>query len=192
VGGVIHYKGLSRLFKILYWVPDPFRMKKNVAYWQSMAQYFKQKKRFLGTVLDVGCGEGLFYPYIEDYCQSIEGVDVSYFAIRRARIHYPKGQFKVADLMQLSLPEKNKKYDTVLLMNVIYYLDSKKFDSVIDQLNRLGNYVYVVYYEGEADCLNAYFISKKIQVEKIDVEKTVHYIASWPCDKVQEPESLYR
>jgi len=159
-------------------------MKKEVIYWKNIAQYFKRKKRFLGTVLDIGCGEGLFYSYLEDQCQSITGVDVSYLAIRRARINYPVGGFKVANLMQFSPPEKNKRYDTVLLMDVIYYLNPKDFDSAVNKLNSLGNYIYIVYYEGEADYLNPYFISKGICVEKIDIEKHICYVASWSHRKV--------
>src|SRR4051812_10231921 len=50
------------------------------------------------TVLDVGCGQGDFYPLCKKLGAKFEGIDISTKMIYNAKRRFPDGRFRVADL----------------------------------------------------------------------------------------------
>jgi SAM-dependent methyltransferase len=58
-------------------------------------------------VLDVGCGSGLLYRYLDQSRVTYRGIDVSPTAIGQARERFPRAQFDVADIgATIRLPER--------------------------------------------------------------------------------------
>lgn len=78
-----------------------------------------------GSVLDIGCGEGLLYPYfMSDNQFSNEGylgVDISDVAIEKAKKNFPTGDFKVLDFQKESI---SKRFDTVIFNESLYYFNN--------------------------------------------------------------------
>jgi SAM-dependent methyltransferase len=54
------------------------------------------------SVLDVGCGVGDFYPFLQGAAPSAQyhGMDISPAMVRRASERFPEGRFEVADLLE--------------------------------------------------------------------------------------------
>ena len=71
------------------------------------------------SVLDAGCGVGLFYDYLQDQLDSFQyvGVDVSPRAIRVAVEHEPTIDFRQGDLLQTTLDEP---VDFVIANGLLY------------------------------------------------------------------------
>lgn len=73
-----------------------------------------------GGVLDVGCGEGTLFDFINDIQKrSYTGIDISSVAITKAR-KKRKGDFHVTDAMKYA---PKKKFDAIVFNEVLYYLD---------------------------------------------------------------------
>lgn len=63
------------------------------------------------TILDVGCGTGDLYGFLEKIgFKKYLGIDIFEYAVNKARIKYPKGEFQIGDFLNLDLP----KFDYVL------------------------------------------------------------------------------
>ncbi|MGY1619821.1 class I SAM-dependent methyltransferase [Geodermatophilus sp. SYSU D00691] len=74
-----------------------------------------------GSVLEVGCGEGILLDHLGDGRSRFSGVDVSPVAIDRARErHVGRGRFSCADAASF-VPDDE--YGVVVFNEVLYYLD---------------------------------------------------------------------
>ena len=71
------------------------------------------------SILDCGCGLGLTTFHLSKQF-SCEGADISSIAIQKARLAYPELTFHVLNL--LSNVELTKKYDIVILNNLLWYV----------------------------------------------------------------------
>src|SRR5580700_10350985 len=75
----------------------------------------------LGTILEVGCGEGHQSQYLARQSGELYGIDVSARAVDRARQRCPAGNFAVGDPFTLgsAMPDR---YDLVAACEVLYYV----------------------------------------------------------------------
>jgi len=76
------------------------------------------------SLLDVGCGEGFFLEYAEKYYEAV-GVDVSEYAINRARKLCNKALLYVKDVTKLDLGAR--KFDVVTCFDVLEHLSQPDF-----------------------------------------------------------------
>ena len=72
-----------------------------------------------GSVLDVGCGLGHLYPYLEPKIETYLGVDSSPVMIKRAQSHFGEHLFVVGDAYDLS---PQPMMDTVVCCDVVKHV----------------------------------------------------------------------
>lgn len=74
------------------------------------------------SVLEVGCGEGIFTRLMGNASYAVDAVDVSEKAIERAKVRckdYKNIKFYCSDVVKFTLP---KRYDMILLSEVMGYI----------------------------------------------------------------------
>lgn len=72
------------------------------------------------SVLDAGCGPGVFYPILTENGEAYTGIDSSQHMIELALQSYPNADFRVADI--LNLPFKTNEYDFVFNNAVLIHM----------------------------------------------------------------------
>lgn len=101
--------------------------------------YLSIVKKLLGNikgkkVLDAGCGDGRLCFELKEIGAEITGVDFSERALDFARVFSPNVSFVNTDLKTLAL---QKKFDIVILMEVLEHLIPKERDNVIKNIANL-------------------------------------------------------
>lgn len=106
-----------------------------------MLELIKQKKEEEFSLLDLGCGVGLFLDYVnvQDLKRNLKyhGIDISSKMISAANKKFPKSSFEVRDILKNPLPEN--KYDYIIMNGLLTekvsltYSDMKKFAEMIVQ-----------------------------------------------------------
>jgi 2-polyprenyl-3-methyl-5-hydroxy-6-metoxy-1,4-benzoquinol methylase len=112
----------------------------------------------VGSILEIGCGEGHQSEALRELCDALTGIDVSPKAIERARRRLPDAAFSFAsgDLYAQPWAGERGRFDVVTACEVIYYMsDRPRFLETID---RLGKHCVVTYFSPaarkvEAECM---------------------------------------
>jgi 2-polyprenyl-3-methyl-5-hydroxy-6-metoxy-1,4-benzoquinol methylase len=93
----------------------------------------------VGSILEVGCGEGHQSEVLARLCDRLTGIDVSPTAVERARRRLPAASFEFAagDLYAQPWAGERDRFDLVTACEVIYYMsDRPKFLRTIDALGK--------------------------------------------------------
>lgn len=102
------------------------------------------KQHARGKTLDIGCGTGKVSNYLFKCGFDVEGCDFNKERLEIAKKNNPKVNYFFFDLNKQNL---KKKYDTIILMGVIEYLDSLPWDVLIKlkkNLNVGGRIIFEV------------------------------------------------
>lgn len=87
------------------------------------------------TILDLGCGTTANLPLTSGLFRHYHGVDISRKAIERARaLRRPGTSFEVADLLTY---RSSRRYDTILLREVLYYFPLEQVPELLLRLSRM-------------------------------------------------------
>lgn len=161
-------EGDTAVFSRLYRLEDPWDLNK-----PSEQFRFQETSRVIrtrigehfGSVLEIGCGEGLQTKYLASLAGRIVGLDPSRRAIKRARaMRIPNATFAVCGL-ETFVQQAESLFNLVTACEVIYYFED--LESVYQRMSRLGEICVVTYYEGESESLDRFFSTKTIQSETI-------------------------
>jgi SAM-dependent methyltransferase len=87
------------------------------------------KKFEINSILEIGCGIGDNLKKIKG--KKVVGVDLSDFAIQKARKKYPKFEFHVGDILEIQLEEK---FDLVFTCAVIEHIKPESLDQVFNKM----------------------------------------------------------
>lgn len=88
------------------------------------------------TVLDAGCGDGRVCLELNKLGYQVTGIDYSDRAVALAKAFNPEVEFLVQDLENLNM---DKKFDTIILMEVLEHFIPEKIDIILAGLaNRLN------------------------------------------------------
>ena len=98
-----------------------------------------------GSLLDVGCGEGLFTRYLRGVASTVVGVDLSGTAITRARQNVPGAVFHCVSVQEYA---PSQRFDVVVAAEMLYYADD--VEQALDSLRALGDIVVVSYARARA------------------------------------------
>lgn len=80
------------------------------------------------SILDIGCGNGALALSNEKLNFNYIGIDFSEEAIKKAKGIYPDGKFIICDVENPG--NINKKFDVIILSEILYYVDFKKIINV--------------------------------------------------------------
>ena len=131
----------------------------------------------IGTLLEVGCGEGHQTEYLARIAGKVTGLDVSANAIERARRRVPSATFSAGDLYTQPWVEESGRFDVVTACEVLYYMsDIPKFLRTMDGL---GKSCFVTYF-GPAGrlCEKPLAAMPGVQTARFAFEDT-EWVAAW-------------
>jgi len=87
-------------------------------------------------VLDVGCGNGRLLGALENKQIDYIGIDNSLKLIDEAKKRFPRGNFQVADALNLPFPENY--FDKIYSIAVLHHIPSKEFRlRVLEEIKRV-------------------------------------------------------
>lgn len=98
----------------------------------------------VGSLLEIGSGEGHQTEYLAKLCERISGIDVSPTAISRARQRHPSATLYVGDLREQPWARERGRYDIVTAFEVLYFLSD--IPRMLDTMSHLGRACAVSYF----------------------------------------------
>jgi SAM-dependent methyltransferase len=152
----------------LYLFGDPWKLNSPGEHFRfkETARIIREKiaERF-GSILEIGCGEGLQTQYLASLADRIVGLDPSAQAIKRANAKQLRNaSFAVGDLDSYA-NEPDARFDLVTACEVLYYM--KDFERARENLNKLGRSCLVTYFKGAYERLDPCFERKDFCTEVI-------------------------
>ena len=143
IGPNDNHQGLETLYAL----PDPWDMDS-----PSEQHRFAQTNAVLeqlagpvGSILEVGSGEGHQSQHLSRLCERLDGFDVSERAVARARSRLPHCRFGVGDFSNLPWRlEAGEKYDLVVACEVLYYLSD--IGAAVQDMSRLGRRCFASFF----------------------------------------------
>lgn len=98
----------------------------------------------VGSVLELGCGEGHQTQYLARLSDEQYGIDVSPQAVERARARLPSAKFAVTDVFGQPWGDESKRFDLVTACEVLYYLRDPA--ATIERMRHLGRCGLVTFF----------------------------------------------
>lgn len=90
------------------------------------------------SILDVGCGEGMFTSLLKKKNNSVSGIDVSPTAIKKANTRFKDIDFFVGDIKTDVIL---KHYDLIVLKEILSYVENWR--KTIKDLAKISKYLFV-------------------------------------------------
>lgn len=90
----------------------------------------------VGSILEIGCGEGHQSEHLARLCEQVTGVEVSPVALARARKRVPTGVFHTGDLFDQPWVDEAARFDIVAAFEVLCHV--RDIPRTIETMNRLG------------------------------------------------------
>jgi SAM-dependent methyltransferase len=149
----VHYADRADKLDRLYRVEDPWHMDsaKEQARFAWTNRLIAAQFAPLGSILEIGCGEGHQSQHLARVCDRLYGIDVSARAVRRAARRCQAATFAAGDPFSFRLADMPTKVDLVVACEVLYYV--KDVPGFLARLSMLGRACLVTYYHGQAAVL---------------------------------------
>jgi SAM-dependent methyltransferase len=139
-----------RRMDLAYTVRDPWRMDS-----PSERHRFEESNRILharliapaatvGSILELGCGEGHQSEHLARLCDRLTGLDVSARAVARARARVPSATFVSGDLLAQPWVGEAGRFDVVTAFEVLHYM--REIAPVLEAMSRLAPACIVSWY----------------------------------------------
>lgn len=148
------YRGEVGRFDRLYLFRDPWLLSSDREQFRLTETTRSIRENFghPGSLLEIGCGEGLHSRELQNLCDRFYGIDVSMRAVRRAKRRCPLATFAVADINTLPQPPLLTRFDVVTACEVLYYMAD--VDAALRRISELGRACLISYYDGARDGLD--------------------------------------
>jgi 2-polyprenyl-3-methyl-5-hydroxy-6-metoxy-1,4-benzoquinol methylase len=142
VGGADDYGRLDLAYKL----GDPWNMESGLEQARFAATNALVARTFgrVGSLLEVGCGEGHQTLRLQQLADEVYGIDVSPTAIERACERVPGAQFAATDLEHQPWGEQRGRFDLVVACEVLYYI--KDIPATLARMRHLGNACLVTFF----------------------------------------------
>jgi SAM-dependent methyltransferase len=181
-------KGDTAAMSRLYRMRDPWGLNSPVERFR-FAETARVIQRAIGdhfgSVLEIGCGEGLQTKSLATLSDWVVGIDRSLHAINRARAQgIPNATFEVGDLTTYRSKDF---FSLVTACELMYYFENP--EDVYQSLSRLGQTTVVTYYQGAYDRLDPFFSKKSVKFETIHGVSSEWRVVWWRNPKYQVPQS---
>lgn len=132
-----YYYGLrnSNYFNYEYW--------DNNTYWRPIIKDLK-KLKVSGRILDIGCAFGYLLKRAKPLFQEIYGIDISDFAIEKAKGIIPEANLQILDLDKEEIPFPDEYFDVITAFDVLEHTKSikKSLEKIIPKIRR-GGYLLI-------------------------------------------------
>ncbi len=149
-----------RRLDLAYKVRDPWKMESEQEQFR-FAETTRIVQRALvapaarvGTILEIGCGEGHQTEHLATLCDHVTGIDVSATAVERARLRLPAASFAAGDLFAQPWIAERGRFDIVTAFEVLYYLSD--IPKTLRAMDRLGKACIVTYFGPAARVVEAH------------------------------------
>ena len=150
-----------------YLMPDPWKLDSDPER-HRFAETNKHVQRAfgdkIGSLLEIGCGEGHQSEVLQKVCDKLTGIDVSATAIGRARKRLPSADFAAGDLFAQPWIGERGRFDVVVACEVLYYLSD--VPRTLDAMERLAKVGCLVTYFSPAERKIGGFVSARKGVQK--------------------------
>ena len=151
---------------MLYMVNDPWRMEspqEQYRFTETNRIILKEFKQ-VGSLLEIGCGEGHQSIHLKQICGHLTGLDMSARAVKRAKRRCPDCEFLVGDIFSQEL-DVRVPFDLVVACEVIYYMS--EVPAALRRIQALGRNCFVTYYAGVMENLDPQALSLSGAVSEI-------------------------
>lgn len=172
--GVAQSDNHSRL-DLAYLVPDPWKLDSEPEHARFRGTSERLERAFgrPGSILEVGCGEGVQSDYFARQCDHLTGLDVSARAVERARRRLPDAEFLVGDLHAQPWAQEVDRFDVVVACEVIYYMSD--VPAFLATMSRLGRHCLVTYFSAAERKMGQYVRA----LPGVTMDEFAHGDASW-------------
>ena len=142
VGGADNYQRLD----LAYSLGDPWNMDSPLEAARFRATNALIERTFgrVGSLLEVGCGEGHQSQALAALCDQLHGIDVSATAIQRAQQRLPAARFAATDIYGQPWGGDRHRFDLVVACEVLYYI--KDIPATLARMNHLGRHCLVSFF----------------------------------------------
>lgn len=142
VGGSDNHSRLD----LAYSVEDPWNMDSALeqARFQATNRIIEENFGRVGSLLEIGCGEGHQTRYLARLSDRQYGIDVSAHAIARARLRLPSAHFAATDLFNLPWQDRSERFDLITACEVLYYLGDPA--ATLQRMRQLGRCGLVTFF----------------------------------------------
>ena len=132
----------------------------------------------VGTILEIGCGEGHQSQELLKVCDELVGVDVSARAVERAKTRCPGARFVAGDIFTSDLLQ-GRRFDLVVACEVLYYIQDVA--AALARFRQLGDAALVTYYDLHAQTLDPHVLAAaEVGTSKITFGPAGWTAAWWP------------
>lgn len=142
--------GLERLYD----TPDPWKMtsaKEQFRFARTneiLARELIGPARQVGSILEIGCGEGHQSEHLKKLCGQLTGIDIVAKAIERARIRAPDVEWVLGHLADQPWANTGRRFDIVTACECLYAFTD--IPRTLRLISRLGGACLVTYFGGAA------------------------------------------
>jgi ubiquinone/menaquinone biosynthesis C-methylase UbiE len=142
-------------------------------------EIFKFIKPSYKTLVDIGCGDGMYTQNIKENFPHLEvfGFDPASAAIEAAKIKYPSVRFEIINLLDEGLPLPQTKYDVAVIRGVLHHLSDPQ--RAITNAFRLANNVIIMEPNGNNPLLKLIEKTSKYHIEHEEQSFFEWQIKSW-------------
>ena len=153
----IRYSDNYSKMDTIYRIDDPWHMTSPSQQYRfrETNQVILEQFGRVGSILEIGCGEGHQSLFFQQICDHLVGLDVSARAIKRAGRKCPESKFLVGTIFSQEV-EAYAPFDLVVACEVLYYMEDVSV--ALQRIRELGRNVLVTYFGGEMPTLDAHIL----------------------------------
>lgn len=105
-----------------------------------------EKNKISGKVLDIGCAFGFLLKRLRLYFRELHGLDISGYAVERARKEVPSAKLEILNIDTDELPYSDEYFDLITALDVLEHTQSieKNLKKIVKKLKKDGYLIVTV------------------------------------------------
>ena len=179
----VRYSNDFKKIDAIYFVDDPWNMSSACEQFRFVEtnRVIAEKFGRVGSISEIGCGEGHQSLHLRQVCDRVVGLDVSGRAVERARRRCPECEFLVGDIFSHDV-DVRAPFDLVVASEVLYYMTDTS--AVLERMRVIGRNNLVTYFAGTMATLDPQVLCLPgVDSEILEFNQSRWRIAWWRCDE---------